>query len=523
MPYFSKLDSVSRPDPQRKGILLIDAKGRIAGADSGFSSLLRYDEGEIVGKRYTRLFTPMQIESRAPEIAFFLANKEGCHVGPVWRQQKGENLVPLHSRMEALRDGEGTVGSYLECLQPQPETGSEPAAIACAGEALLLLERKPKERFPRITLAGCDVPWITGWPVSELIGKEWDFLFTDADGSNDPAAADLGRNGLEGETRAILVGAVLGGLSGEGKGRIRRKDGGQVSVFCRIVPLDAGTKPTTRMVMQLSLLPSRPEEGGKSTPLSEVAEVADSIANEFNNLLFMMGESAEATMASAGVKPSRFKHIESSIHRAAALARHLMMIGKEGAVSCLDSETAPEADPESQGPSESSSRDAGTPGGRVPFFPEWSAPAPGSGGKGSAGTPQSQEGGAWPKGTETILIVDDNAPMRRLLAASLRTLGYRVIEVGDRDAAVSVIRGSSPIDLLVADMVLPSGSGRDVAAQYRKTHEHGAVLYISGYSQIPKVEEGEREEAFLSKPFTPLCLARKIREILGPGSLPPQK
>ncbi len=471
----------------REGLLFIDAKGRVAGADPGIATLLHYGPEELHGKRYTRLFTPAQVQSQAPELAFFLANKEGRHVGPVWRQQKGGDVVPLQSRLEALRNGEGSVCGYLEGLEAAPK-GTEPAATTSDGEAVLILERQHKDRFPKIALAGCDVSWITGWPLAEVVGKEWDFLFSS----------------LDGETRATLVGAVLGGLPGQGRGRIRRKDGGIVAVFCRILPLDSGTKQAARAIMKFSLLPSHELDGAENSPA-----VSDEgrLANEFNNLLtVIMGQSTLSELDENGEGTPRLKRIESSILKAASLARHLLELRRVQADGALDVRSRKEGEDDRKAEE------------GVPFFQEWlqgneAAPtAP-------AEKPSEAQAADWPTGTETILLVDDNTTIRRLLSASLRTLGYRVIEVGDQEMALAVIQSDAPIDLLVADVVLPSGGGEEIAARFREHRGSARVLYISGYLQNnAHVGEVVRDEAFLPKPFTPLGLARKIREVLGPAS-----
>ena len=509
LPHFSEDDGDGK-DNMNEGLLLIDAKGRVLGSDIGFTSLLRYAPGEIQGKRYARLFTQAQLQSRAPELALLLAEREGCHVGPVWRQRKGGKAVPLQSRIEVLRNGANAVGGYLEFLE-DAENASEPPATTREGEAILLLERK-KEGFPRIALAGCDVSWITGWPLAELVGKAWDFLFSE--GGN-------GRGGSgDGETRAALVGAVLGGLPGQGRMKVRRKDGGVVSVFCRIAPLDGGTKQATRMILRLSLLSAPAEAPSRTTEPALISpQMAGGLANEFNNLLtIIMGQSAMVGLDSDCAKAPRLQRIESSILRAASLARHLLLIGRgEGSPAAL---SEMDIAPRGEGRPIEEPREEG-----VPFFQELLAgkgrtgsvsKSPGEGNPAAPTEKTEADPGVWPRGTETILIVDDNAPIRRLLSASLRTLGYRVIEVGDRDAALAVIQRDSGIDLLVADVFLPAGSGQEVVHRFRQSHARAAVLYISGYALNPQIEGIVKDEAFLSKPFTPLSLARKIRELLGP-------
>ena len=144
-----------------------------------------------------------------------------------------------------------------------------------------------------------------------------------------------------------------------------------------------------------------------------------------------------------------------------------------------------------------------------------------------------QEGASAPvpsesRGEETVLLVEDESAVRRLVAEALRRRGYRVIEAANGDEAIDTAHGhAGAIHLLVTDLVMPGMTGRELARFL--THERPGlrVLLISGYSDQraePRGSEGASEaEAFLQKPFTPAVLARHVRQILdapGPGPRP---
>ncbi len=120
-------------------------------------------------------------------------------------------------------------------------------------------------------------------------------------------------------------------------------------------------------------------------------------------------------------------------------------------------------------------------------------------------------------GTETILIIEDDPLVRSFTERSLVGLGYSVLSARTGEEALEMLDGrSSPIDLLLADMVLPGMSGPAMASKLRQAHPGVRVLYISGY---PDDESGQHAElgpeaAFLSKPFAPEDLDRKVRELL---------
>ena len=129
---------------------------------------------------------------------------------------------------------------------------------------------------------------------------------------------------------------------------------------------------------------------------------------------------------------------------------------------------------------------------------------------------RAREGGAV-TGTETILLAEDDAMLRPLAKGLLEKLGYRVIAGENAAQALEVARQfDGPIHLLVADVVMPGGSGRDLARQLAATRPETTVLYVSGYTDDAIVHHGMLEPGlnFLQKPFTPAVLARKVREVL---------
>jgi CheY-like chemotaxis protein len=124
-----------------------------------------------------------------------------------------------------------------------------------------------------------------------------------------------------------------------------------------------------------------------------------------------------------------------------------------------------------------------------------------------------------PNGTETILLVEDEAGVRELVARILVNLGYTVLEALDGEDALRVAqeRGDTPIDLLLSDIVLPRLGGKLLAERLSALYPRIKVLFISGYAEGGIVLSGSsmQSAAFLPKPFTASALARKVREMLG--------
>jgi two-component system cell cycle sensor histidine kinase/response regulator CckA len=117
------------------------------------------------------------------------------------------------------------------------------------------------------------------------------------------------------------------------------------------------------------------------------------------------------------------------------------------------------------------------------------------------------------QGTETILLVEDEAAIRQLIRKILQRYGYQVLEASDVNHALDLAENHpGPIDLLLSDIVMPMLSGPDLAQKILRHRGKVRVLYMSGFSTRPAgVGAGV---AVLEKPFTPGRLALSVRECL---------
>jgi two-component system, cell cycle sensor histidine kinase and response regulator CckA len=152
---------------------------------------------------------------------------------------------------------------------------------------------------------------------------------------------------------------------------------------------------------------------------------------------------------------------------------------------------------------------------------------------GAAGAPgPAPAGAACP--AESILLVEDEPLVRQTTARILRGLGYQVTEAGTAHEALRLAAArATPVDLLLTDVIMPGVSGPDLAARL-SAQAPSRVLFMSGHADVPLAEaELLARSPFLAKPFSPLELARKVREALdrqpgrdvpagaAPGSSPP--
>jgi PAS domain S-box-containing protein len=120
-------------------------------------------------------------------------------------------------------------------------------------------------------------------------------------------------------------------------------------------------------------------------------------------------------------------------------------------------------------------------------------------------------------GTETILLVEDEAVVRQLVAEILETTGYTVLQAGDGPSALELLRRhAEPVELLVTDVVMPGMSGPEVAKAVTAMRPGMHVLYTSGYTDQAIGHHGVLEPgiAFLQKPFSADDLTTKVRGLL---------
>jgi nitrogen-specific signal transduction histidine kinase/CheY-like chemotaxis protein len=123
-----------------------------------------------------------------------------------------------------------------------------------------------------------------------------------------------------------------------------------------------------------------------------------------------------------------------------------------------------------------------------------------------------------PRGTETILLVEDDSALREMAATMLRRLGYTVLAAADGIEALRLKqqRDNGHIDLLFTDVVMPHMSGKELADRVRALYPQIRILFTSAYTENAIVHQGVLNHGvkLLQKPFTPSALARKLREVL---------
>jgi PAS domain S-box-containing protein len=121
------------------------------------------------------------------------------------------------------------------------------------------------------------------------------------------------------------------------------------------------------------------------------------------------------------------------------------------------------------------------------------------------------------RGTETVLVVEDEEGVRHVLLEMLKQTGYRTLGAECGQEAIEICRScETPVDILITDVVMPKMGGRELAARLREVTPELKVLFVSGYTDSAIVHHGVLEPGthFLQKPFSVEQLAGKVREVL---------
>jgi two-component system cell cycle sensor histidine kinase/response regulator CckA len=121
-----------------------------------------------------------------------------------------------------------------------------------------------------------------------------------------------------------------------------------------------------------------------------------------------------------------------------------------------------------------------------------------------------------PRGTETVLLVEDEDPVRNFVESVLKSYGYQVLTARHGEEALEMVKSRPPVHLVVTDVVMPRMSGPEFVGALKPLYPDLKVLFLSGYAGDAVTRHGIADSGgdFLEKPFSPLVLANKVRALL---------
>jgi len=132
--------------------------------------------------------------------------------------------------------------------------------------------------------------------------------------------------------------------------------------------------------------------------------------------------------------------------------------------------------------------------------------------------PEKDEGGDLPRGSEIVLLVEDDPSVRGLAARVLGEQGYTVLEAADGEEAMHIAHKPiiKEIHLLLTDVVMPHMGGKELVERFKALYPSVKILFISGYTDTAVTLQAllASDFPFLQKPFSPIALAKKVREVL---------
>jgi len=134
----------------------------------------------------------------------------------------------------------------------------------------------------------------------------------------------------------------------------------------------------------------------------------------------------------------------------------------------------------------------------------------------SAARQETEAPPSYLRGTETLLVVEDEEQLRKMTARILRSYGYRVLEAANPgEALLHSERYAGPIHLMLTDILMPGITGSELAARIEPIRPAMKIAFMSGYGDLAVAERIPQDGSYLAKPFSAEALAGKVREVLG--------
>ncbi|HEV7491487.1 MAG TPA: response regulator [Rhodanobacteraceae bacterium] len=484
-------------------IFMLDVDGHVRTWNVGAQRIKGYRPDEIIGRNFSVFYTAEDRAAGVPEMALRVAREEGKFEAEAWRLRKDGTRFFANVMLDALRDEEGKLIGFAKITRDMTEKRAMQEQLA---------QSQKMEAIGQLTGG---------------VAHDFNNLLTVIIGNLDIIA-------LETQDEQRRRQAIRQAMHGAKRAAKLTQ---QLLAFSRRQPLNPKATDINKLVIATSELlhPLLGESISMETILGGGTWFTDVDAHQLENALVNLAVNARDAMPDGGKLT-----IETANAHLDELYRELGNVeiepGQYVLICVTDNGTGMTKDvlehafdpfyttkPTGQGTGLGLSQVYGfikQSGGHVKIYTEL--------GEGTTvkiylprllqgqETPKPRGPRSIPRGSETILVVEDDDGVRQIAVHTLRNLGFHVLESANGKDALVQLAKKTDIDLLFTDVGLPGMNGRQLAEQARQLRPDLRILFTTGYARNAIVHQGRLDPGveLLPKPYTRERLAVKIREIL---------
>ncbi|HXE66309.1 MAG TPA: MEDS domain-containing protein [Rhodanobacteraceae bacterium] len=478
-------------------IMLLDAEGRILTWNTGGERIFGYDEHEILGSHFSRFYTRAEHDDNAPQLALRVAHEKGNHEIEAWRTRKDGTRFWASAMLMSIRDDDGHVTGYAKVIRDLTEA-------RVAEERL--------QQAQRMEVVG----QLTGG-----IAHDFNNLLTIILGNIDEVLR------LHPDDNAVRKAAERVSGAAERAATLTR----QLLAFSRRQALKPVPVNATMLLAGMSdMLQRTLGENVRVRTTFSGNWACEVDAHQLESAILNLAINARDAMSEGGYLSLDV----SNVHLDEELIGDDRVSGEFVVITVADTGTGMPAEILERAcepffTTKPLGRGTGLGLSQVYGFVRQSGGHFAITSESGVGTtiriflPRSREEriphthgalpASMPHGHETVLLVEDEAGVRRYCAEQLRELGYTVLEAGDALSALRVLDEHPGIDLLLTDVGLPVMNGGELAKRAQAKRPDLAVLFASGYPRGIVQQRGQlpSDVELLPKPYTRMQLALRVR------------
>jgi PAS domain S-box-containing protein len=495
-------------------IYMLDAEGHVTSWNRGAQRIKGYSAEEITGAHVSRFYTEEDRLAGRPATALAIAAEKGYLDSEGWRVRKDGSRFWAHVHIERLLDAEGRLAGFAKITRDVTEKREAEAHLQQAREQLAQTQKMEA------------VGQLTGG-----VAHDFNNLLTIIIGNLDASRRILAdwKEGAHGRLSRAVENAIVGAQRAATLTS-------QLLAFSRRQPLEP-------KVLDVNRLLARQERFLRST-LGETIRLEtvgaaglwpiEADENQLETSLLNLAINARDAMPQGG--KLTIEAGNAFLDEAYSDQHVEVKPGQYVLISVTDTGTGMSREVRDRAfdPFFTTKPTTGTglglsqvygfvkqSGGHIKIYSE-----PGEGTtmhmylpRSYAGAPAEDESAGEParaEGTETILVVEDDAQVRTFVCDTLAELNYRVLRAEDAESALRLLEQSPDVDLLLTDVVLPGRNGKQLSDEAEKLRPGIRVLFMTGYSRNAIMHQGRLDPGvqLIQKPVTQTALAAKVRRVL---------